>query len=67
MKIEKVEGTDGYMLFLNDDVHVLFKGADVDSDCLVSYLYNCGYLACILYSDQSKQFGELWKAINPVV
>lgn len=67
MKIKKVEGTDGYMLFLNDDTHIIFTSAEVVSDSLVSYLYNCGYLACMLYSDQSKQFGELWKAINPAV
>ena len=52
------------MLFLNDDVHIVFTSADVKDSRLVSYLYNCGYLACFLFGDQSKQFGELWKAIG---
>ncbi len=67
MKIKKVEGTDGYILLLNDDVHIMFTGADAGSDYLVSYLHNNDNLSIILYGSQSKQFAELWKAIKPVV
>lgn len=64
MKIKKVEGTNGHMLFLNDDVHILFTSADIKDSRLVSYLYSENAASCFLFGDQSKQFGELWEAIS---
>lgn len=64
MKIKKVECTDNHMLFLNDDVHISFTSADIKDSRLVSYLYFDNALSCLLFGDQSKQFGELWEAIS---